>query len=503
MTKASRSVGARSSKVMSDGNVGSGKYKNLLVNTALFAINSIATKLISFILVPLYTTYLTAGEYGITDMSLTVIGLVTPLVTLSAADAAVRYIVADREHGDRYTTISFILTLLSVVVVAFLSPLLDLEVFGGLGAYRGWFILAYATSALLSLCGEVERGYGEVRFIAVCAGISSLVTLFSALLLIGALGLGVTGYFASVSVGPIVAIAVYLFAGKVGSALVQGMRALSHFGASAVREAIAPMVRYALPLIPNALFWWVGTSISRLFITGMLGIASSGMYAAASKVPNLLNTAYSVFQQAWQLSAFQESEHEGVDKFFETVFRLLQGCFTVLCALISFLAPWLAGILLRGETFDAWPMISVLLIANLMNVFNSFFGTIYTSTMHTSYIMRTTVVGALCCVVLTPILIVPAGTFGACAASAIAQGVVFLLRAFDSRKYVLFDVGWRYLIPTIFLLIGQSIVTACQVDGWQAVSGCVLIAVSAIQVSRLMPDARALYGAVRNRASKR
>ena len=58
-----------------------------------------ATKLITFLLVPLYTTYMSAGEYGLTDMSITVISLLTPLVTLDVAEAAVRFIVGDRARG--------------------------------------------------------------------------------------------------------------------------------------------------------------------------------------------------------------------------------------------------------------------------------------------------------------------------------------------------------------------------------------------------------------------
>ena len=71
------------------------KYKRLSINTALFAANAVATKLVTFLLVPLYTAFMTAEEYGVTDMSLTVITLVTPLVTLSATDAAVRFIIGD------------------------------------------------------------------------------------------------------------------------------------------------------------------------------------------------------------------------------------------------------------------------------------------------------------------------------------------------------------------------------------------------------------------------
>ena len=470
------------------------KYRNLILNLVLFAINAIATKLISFLLVPLYTAFMSAGEYGVTDMSLTVISLVTPLATLSAADAAVRFIVGDREHGGEYAFIGFAVTLVSVLVIALLSPLLDLSVFGGLGGCKGWFVFAYASSALLQLCGEVARGVGEVRLIPICAGVSSLITCVSAVALIGGLGMTVVGYFISVSVGPLVAVVVYLTVGGMGRLALDGARSVLGSGWEHVKALCVPMLRYSLPLIPNSLFWWVGTSINRFFITGMLGIAASGMFAAAGKLPNLLNTAYSVFQQAWQLSAFQESGDEGLEGFFSSVFRVLQAGMTGLCALISFLAPWLAMVFLQGEFYGAWPMISVLLIANLMNVFNAFYGTVYTTTMHTSYIMRTTVVGAVACVVLTPALIVPLGTYGACVASAVGNALVFAMRARDSRKYIRFDVGWRVLAPTLALLVIQSIVTAIQLPGWHAISGACLAACVALQESRLLPLLRSLVG---------
>lgn len=466
------------------------RYKELLINTALFAVNAVATKLVTFLLVPLYTYFMTAEEYGITDMSLTVISLVTPLATLSMADAAVRFIVGDRGKSPEYAFMGFAATAASILLVVILTPLLDLAIFGGLGAYKGWFVLAYASSALLQLCGEVARGTGEIRLIPICAGISSLITCAAAVALIGWLGTGVIGYFASVSAGPLAAVAVYLTLGGLGRLALDGARsALSGPGGRGrLKGLCAPMLRYSLPLIPNSLFWWVGTSINRFFITGMLGIAASGFFAAAGKLPNLLNTAYSIFQQAWQLSAFQESGEEGLERFFSSVFRVLQAAMTVLCALMSFLAPWLASVFLQGEFYGAWPMISILLIANLMNVLNAFYGTVYTTTMHTAYIMRTTVVGAIACVALTPAFIVPFGVYGACAASALGNALVFAMRARNSRKYIRFEVGWHVLVPSLILLAVQSAVTATQIPGWRAISGACLAACIALQGARLLPQ---------------
>ena len=435
---------------------------------------------------------MSAGEYGITDMSLTVITLATPIVTLSVADSVVRFVIEDDDRRSEYIGIGFLITTCSVVLVAVLSPLLDLNVFGGLGDYKGWFILAYASNALLQLCGEAARGIGKIKLIPICAAVSSLLTFVSAVLLIGNFSLGVAGYFASVSLGPLAAVLVYCTIGELGSLSFEGAkRVLTRSDRVRYFSNICkPMLRYSLPLIPNSLFWWVGTSVNRFFLTGMIGISVSGMFAAAGKIPNLLNTVYSVFQQAWQLSVFQESKESGLEDYFSIVFRILQAAMIVLCALISFLAPWVALLLLQGEFYHSWILIPVLLIANLFSIFNAFYGTIYTTTMHTSYIMRTTIVGAIASIILTPILISSLGIFGACLASVVSQVLVFAMRAIDSKKYIDFSVGWPWLIGSLSILIVQSVVTVVQIEGWQQISLICLLTCFVLQGSRLLPAVR-------------
>ena len=480
-----------------------GRYKDLLLNIALFLANSVVTKLISFVLVPLYTAYMSAGEYGLTDMSSTVISLIMPIVTFNTADAAVRYIVGDRVNAERYAAVSFALTAASIPIIALFTPLLDLSVFGGLGAYKGWFVAIYATTSFSTLCGGVARGCGEIRIIPVCAAVSSLTTLACAVVLIAGAGMGVVGYFASVTAGLALSVAVYLSAGGLARMVVRGLLELLRGGVKQVRRTVVPMVRYALPLIPNSLFWWAGNSINRFFITGMMGISASGMFAAASKIPSLLNTVYSIFQQAWQLSVFRESGAATISSFYSTVFRVVSAALTVVCALLSLISPLLASILLKGETYSAWPMIPLLLLANLMNVFNSFYGTVYTSTMHTDYIMRTTVFGALSCAVLTPLLIPVAGTYGACVASVVGQGLVFALRARNSRRYIAFDAGWRTLALTLALLTLQAVISAAQAPWWQVVSLACTAIIFAVQGRRLLPLFSALKARLVSRIRRR
>ncbi len=462
------------------------KYKRLLINASLFLLNAVATKLITFLLVPLYTYYMSAGEYGLTDMSVTVINLMTPLATLSVAEAAVRFLVADRCRQSEYAAMAFAVTLLSIPLVAIVTPLFDLQAFGGLGDYKGWFVAAYAASAVLNLCGEIARGLGEIRLIPICAGVSSGATLLLAFLLIGGLGMGITGYFISVSFGPLFAVSIYLTAGELGATVMRGLSRLAALPKGELRGLAAPMFLYTIPLIPNNLFWWLSSGINRLFVTGLIGIAASGMFAAASKIPNLLNSVYSIFQQAWQLSAYQESESEGLDRFFSSVFCLLQAVLTILCSLLSAFAAPIASLLLQGETYGAWPMIPVLLISNLFNVFSSFYGTVYSTTMHTSIVLRTTVLGAVSCVMLTPLLIPSCGIMGACIASAVGQTMVFASRLLNAKRFIRIELGWHYFIPTISLLVVQAAVAMSQAGGWQIISYACAVGVFAIQGIRVV-----------------
>lgn len=67
------------------------KYKYLFKNIGLLTLSNFATKLLSFFLVPLYTSVLTTGQYGTYDLFNTTIGVLIPILTLNILDAILRF----------------------------------------------------------------------------------------------------------------------------------------------------------------------------------------------------------------------------------------------------------------------------------------------------------------------------------------------------------------------------------------------------------------------------
>ena len=69
----------------------SGKYSTLSKNVLLFTISSFGSKIIQFLLVPLYTSVLSTGDYGTVDLMNTTSQLLIPVLTLNMQDAVLRF----------------------------------------------------------------------------------------------------------------------------------------------------------------------------------------------------------------------------------------------------------------------------------------------------------------------------------------------------------------------------------------------------------------------------
>lgn len=461
------------------------KYKNLAVNIALFALNSVATKLITFLLVPLYTAYMNEVDFGISDMSATVINLALPLATLQIAEAILRFSIDDTDHQQKYITWGFIITILSCVLVGCASPLLNASIFGGLGKYAVFFTVAYSVAAIQQFCGYIARGVNQIKLIPWSSVAVSFSTAILAWYLIGAQGMGLIGYYWSIILGGSFGIFVYMIGGR--------QYRFIHF--KVLRNSsgyLKKMLVYSVPLMPNALSWWIGVNINRFFIVSMLGIATSGIFAAAWKIPNIVNMLSQIFMSAWNLSAFQEFKNNNIANFYSIIFKVYHAIAAVLTSSIIMLAPWIASFMLQGNFYSGWVLIPIMVIAVFYSIMSSFFASLYTASMKTMFLFITTIVGAVAVVIATPIFIHWLGLQGAGVAMLIGNGIILILRMIDSRRIMRFPISWLTLIPTQVLLLGQGIIRAMDLS-FSSVLGCVLFAAIIIcQAIEVLPALKSL-----------
>ena len=102
------------------------RNKELAKNTIIIALGKICTQFISFLLLPIYTRFLTTEEYGQIDIVLVCINLIAPVLTLQTERSIFRYLIDARNNKieqDKIITSSLIVILPAVMIAALLTPI--------------------------------------------------------------------------------------------------------------------------------------------------------------------------------------------------------------------------------------------------------------------------------------------------------------------------------------------------------------------------------------------
>ena len=133
------------------------KYRRLLSNTAILALGTIGSKLLVFLLLPLYTRCLTKAEYGISDIITQSANFLMPIMSLGISDAVFRYTLDKTVDRRRVLTTGFFVNIAcAAVILAILSSA------GFHRVFRRVYVAHYSlipssrifTRSSLSMCGR-------------------------------------------------------------------------------------------------------------------------------------------------------------------------------------------------------------------------------------------------------------------------------------------------------------------------------------------------------------
>lgn len=426
------------------------KYKYLRKNTALFAISSFSTKVLAFLLTPVYTALLTTEEYGIADLINTTAILMIYVLTINIADAVLRFSIEKSKNS--YGILSFGLRILFVgdilsAIILFIAY--KLKIFNWEPEYYLFAFLLFAATAFYQIMTNYLRGIDKVSAVAVAGVISSGMVIVSSIVFLAIIKCGIIGYLLSIMLGPLVASVYCIFVEKKA---VHGM-----FCSNIDYGTKISMIKYSSPLIFNNIALWINGSLDKYFVTAICGASVNGIYSVAGKIPHILDACIIIFCQAWNLSAIKEFDSEDKDGFFSKTYNVYTSTMAMGCSFIILLNIPLAHFLYADNFFMAWNYSSILLIATMANTLTAFIGGIFAAAKATNIIAVTTVLSATVNIILNCVLIPQYGALGAAVATAIAYFVMFIIRLIWLRKIIkLRFCIWKGFI-TFFLLIVQVV----------------------------------------------
>ena len=154
------------------------KYKNLASNTVVFAVGNAFSKAIQFVLLPVYTAYMTEAAYGMGELLSGLTQLVYPVITLCLYEALFRFVL-DRDGNPKVIFSTVMLLVCALIPFALVVGLL-LEIV--INAESSFLCALLSVTSALRLCFmNFARGLGAVKRFALSGILNTMALLGGAL----------------------------------------------------------------------------------------------------------------------------------------------------------------------------------------------------------------------------------------------------------------------------------------------------------------------------------
>ncbi len=423
------------------------KEKQLIKNTIIYAVGNLGSKLLTFLLLPIYTAYLAESEYGTFDLIVNTVALILPIITFQITDGIYRFILGEddnqkvKEYISNGSIVIFINTIIFTVIYLIGSAFIDFD--------NKFIIYMYVIFTIIyTLWAQILRGFKKNTEYAVAGIMVTLITLSLNILLIVKFNFGIQGLMISYVVANLLAVIYIEMKGRL----------LSYIDFKSInKETIKKLSVYSIPLIPNVVSWWVMNVSDRYMITYFLGAAFNGLYAIANKFSSIIIIINSFFSLAWQESAILEYDSKDRDDYYTRMFNtymVLQ--FTGMLILIS--VTKLAFIfLVNGNYYNGYTIVPILYMASIFSAFSVFYGTGYLSANDTKGSFYTTIIGAILNIVINIFTLPILGIEGAAVSTLISYLVVWIVRIVQTRKYFNIKIN----IKDFSILLTLSIIFCC------------------------------------------
>lgn len=417
------------------------KYKTLTTNMIIFSLAMFTTRIINFLLIPLYTNILSTSQFGQVEIVLNCANLLIPFLSLSINDAFLRFGLDDKVNSKNILKTTSKLLIGSSVVTIFLSPFFYR--YSSIGEFTWLFIVICISQMFNSTYSLYAKILGKNNIFAYNTIIYTLsLGLFNIIFILW-LKLAVVGYlFANVATN-ITCILFLCVKLKIFKDLKEGK---FH------KDLLIEMLKYSSPMIANAVSWWILQFSDKLMLDYYLSNADVGIYSIATKMPSVLTMFVGVFSQAWLISAVTEYNKEGSSEFYSKIFSIFLFILTVSTCGLLCVIKWIMKEIIGIEFLSSIIYTPLLIEGAFFGSISLFVDPIYSAVKKNIVITTTTFIAAVCNIILNIIFIPKFHIMGAVISTLISYIIFGMIKLYNSRCYV------NYFISNI-KVVSASLIT--------------------------------------------
>lgn len=418
--------------------------KDLIKNTVILTIAKISTQIISFLLLPLYTSLLSTEEYGRVDIYTSLSMIIIPILTLQIEMAVFRFFITSKSDAEKreiisssfavVTTVFIIVTIGYLFVTTFIAPpnskLLVLS----------FYLLQAMSMILLQVCrAEGDNiGYGVAVFL------SSVIAVVLNVLFILVFKWRVEGILLSTILAQLISLLYLIFKTKIKLFIQPATIKMSR-----CKELLC----YSVPLIFNQIASWAINYSDRILILFFWGEGMNGIYSVANKFSNITNSFFNVFNIAWTENIVRSMDDKDCNRYLSEVYGIIFAVYLIIITAIINIIPFAFNVFVGADFRDAYQHIPILLVAMFFSGMSATIGSIYIAYKRTKEVSITTILAGICNISVHLLMISEFNLYAASVSTLVSFLVLFICRCVFLKRFFVLKTDYKTSMLQIFILI--------------------------------------------------
>lgn len=405
-------------------------------------------KTFGFLLIPIYTSYLTTSEYGISDIILSTASLICPIILLATPSAVMRFTIENKEDVRPFQ-ISFKICLIGIIIFLFLGNIVTVvfKIDYSLFIYLFFIVV---TSSVADIFLSYTKAMERTKLLSYCGVFSCLVGILCNILFIVVFRFGLYGFLLATIFSYLFSI-IFLFINNKIFKLFKNFN-LKKF----VLEK--EILSFSIPLVFSGLSWWVISFSDRYIIAIFCGAAANGIYSVATKIPIIIQSIDNVFSQAWIFTLYDSYKDNEGKRYITKVNEVYIFILMLSTSILLFLTIPLAEILFTDDFYYAWKIVPPLLLSMVclcaQGLISNFFS-IYKKTKISMFI--TIFISVVNCVLNIVLIKITNDPIGAAISSSISFFVGAVICYVVVIKISSIEIKFCKQLICFLLLVVQSI----------------------------------------------
>ena len=423
---------------------------HLLKNTIIYSLGRILPQAVNFILLPIYSEYLSPSQYGIIESMIVFSTILTIIFSFATERSMFRIYYDYKKKDDKKKFIGNTTILIAISATFFLGLIFLLhkpisKIYSEV-PFNPYFIYAILT-AYATTFAYIPQTLFQVKEKAFAFFIISIIAFLLEILLTiyfviiikeEALGLLKAKLIANVLMLPL-----YLYIIKQESSF------------QLDRAIIKNIFLFSLPMMPILLTSWVMNMSNRVFIENYFTLREVGIFSMASKLSSvatiLLGALFTAYNPMFYRLADDENQFIAKNKIQELNKLLIGAIFMVSFVVVLFSKE--VVFILNSRYQEAVLYIPILVLANAINYLAGIYSLMIYQNKKSGIIMYIYIIGAIFSVIFNYVLVPQFGALGASWVNVIASLVILLLSIYYAKKNYYIPLQYTYILLGIAISV--------------------------------------------------